>query len=34
MYNYVHTYIYADKCVNVWGSIRKFGKDKSSEKDM
>ena len=27
-----HNYAYADKCVSVRGSIRKFGKDKSSEK--
>ena len=29
---HVHTgqYAYADKCVSVRGSIRKFGKDKSS----
>ena len=27
-----HNYAYADNCVSVRGSIRKFGKDKSSEK--
>ena len=32
MYNTQHNYAYADKCVSVRGSIRKFGKDKSSEK--
>ena len=29
-----YTCTYADKCVNVRGSKRKFGKDKSSEKDV
>ena len=28
----ITAYAYADKCVSVRGSIRKFGKDKSSEK--
>ena len=30
----VHTwqYAYTDKCMSIRGSIRKFGKDKSSEK--
>ena len=30
----IHVATYADKCVNVRGSKRKFGKDKSSEKDV
>ena len=34
LYTRQYTCTYADKCVNVLGSIRKFGKDKSSEKYM
>ena len=34
LYTPQYTCTYADKCVNVRGSKRKFGKDKSSEKDV